>query len=722
MPDDCKVSFTTEKSIRYRPEFDVAQCEKVCLADVDGDGSLEVIILRFNSIKDRFVGELSVYDLELNLKASDRWDGTAMDVAVADIDGDGAVEIIVAGGIKSSAPMIRAYRCDENYKGNLQLSLQLSWEAPEGLFSTAKAVHIVDADGRVEIAVLSVVEGSGDNTGYVQLRLYGADARLKKSTRWTPMGGRIVRWGHCMTAADIDSDGRDELITLINFRHEGKQKAELRAFDHDLILKRRCETLTDDAMFATCMSVGDVDNDGEAEVVVAGAAFPKPWQGATNRLMVFGGDLELKTRTTWKTFRHSWVWDLQIADIDSDGNQEIITYGGTSMRGRNQENANIMGEIRVWDGGGLTTKDMFIWQSKPGEDTRPSRGFALRDGNHTRFVVATSRWSRRQRTQELDIRTLKYEPTAGAMGRYSDFIKAYDERSVEILETLVAPEDGAFTPIALEALAICGGDRAAKAIGKVLIPSDRPLFLRAVGLLRNMSTGAIDELRGIGFALPDDWAIISPFDNASNNGFEAQYPPEIGIDLNAFYAGKDKVVRWGKIDDHRQDVYINLAYTHFESFERTGIEFWWNVLRTESVAYALTYIYSPANMEAQLSVGSADGVKLWLGDELKCSADAVREAAPAQETIPVSLMEGKNRVLLKVANHRTEGWGFYFRVTDTEGRPIPDLRYERPEVSHAHNQMLTCGQLLSLMEAEDEHLRCLAASQWPYAREVAQNL
>jgi hypothetical protein len=712
MTDEPKISFTAGKSIRYSSEFDTVSCEKVYLSDIDADGHPEIIIPRSSSSNDKARGEIAIYDLDLNLKANDDWDGTAMDVVAADVDDDGTVEIIAVGGIKNSTPIMRVYRYNENYKGNLELSMQVSWESPGETFSTAKAVYAadIDKDGQMEVAVLTIVEGSRESNGYAQLRIYDADMQLRRVARWTPMSGSIVKWGHCMTAADIDGDGYDELVVLTNFRHEGKQKSDLRIFDRHLLLKGVCETLADESLFATCISAGDIDQDGNTEIVVGSGVFTRVWQGATNQLMVFDGNLDLKSKTTWKTFRHSWVWDLQIADVDDDGEQEIVTYGGTSMTGRNQEEANIMGEIRVWAGAGLTTKDMFIWQSKPGEDTRPSRGLALKD-EHTRFAVATSRWSRRRRGQELELRMLKYKPAAGVIKRYSEFIKAYDERSVEVLKAFTVPENIAFTPIALEALAVIGGSEATRAIGALLDTQDQLLFLRAVEVLRHKGDEAIDELRRIGFTIPDDWIIVSPFDNTDNRGFSKQYPPEVEADLDAFYAGKDRIVRWGKIDYCRRDAYVELAYAHFESFERTGIEFVWNDLRTESVAYAHTYIHSPASLEAQLRIGSADGMKVWIDDELKYSADMVRDAAPDQDIVPVSLTEGRNRVLLKVTNSKTNGWGFYLRVTDAEGKPIPNLQYERPEVSHVHNRMLTCEQLVSLLETPDENLRCLAAGQ-----------
>lgn len=707
MPENFKVSFTTDKLVRYSSEFNLVNCERVSQADVDGDGNTEIIVLRGGSSEDKSFGEVAIYDLDLNLKASDQWDGTAMDVAIADMDDDGLPEIIVVGGLKDSSPMIRTYKYNEDYKDNLELSSQIAWKAPSELFSTAKAIHINGTD----ISVLSIVEGNQETNGYVQLRNYDADMELKAITRWTPMSGQVTKWGHCMTAVDIDGDGCDELITLINFRHERKQKADLRVFDQNLNLKLQCETLAEQSLFATCMSAADVDGDGKIEVVIAGGAFTKVWHGATNQLMVFGNELGLKHSTTWKTFRHSWVWDLQIIDVDGDGNQEIVTYGGTSLGGKNQDDANIIGEICVWNGENLAGKDMFIWQSKCGEDTRASRGFALRDGDQIRFAVATSRWSRRHHVPELEIRTLKYKPVLGAIEQYSAFVKANEEQDIEALGQFVDPKDSVLSPIALSALATCGG-KAAKPMSSVLSTSDQALFIYAVGLMKGI--GSVDELREVGYTITDDWAIVSPFDNIENIGFDKKYPPETKIDLDAFYAGKDRIVKWGKIEESewesRRGIYIDLAYNYFDSFERTGIEYNWNVLNTMSAAYTLIYVHSPEEMEAQIRFGNTDGIKIWLNDELKFSSDKGRQAAPEQDIVPVSLAKGQNRILLKITNYKTSGWGFYFRITDTDGKPA-DIRYERPEVTHTHNQMLASQQLFSLLDSQDEHLRYLVAKE-----------
>ena len=60
------------------------------------------------------------------------------------------------------------------------------------------------------------------------------------------------------------------------------------------------------------------------------------------------------------------------------------------------------------------------------------------------------------------------------------------------------------------------------------------------------------ELRKVGqsvdlpphFGFPTHWKLIGPFDNALLVGFDAVYPPETKIDLDAGYQGKQGLVKW----------------------------------------------------------------------------------------------------------------------------------------------------------------------------------
>ena len=49
-----------------------------------------------------------------------------------------------------------------------------------------------------------------------------------------------------------------------------------------------------------------------------------------------------------------------------------------------------------------------------------------------------------------------------------------------------------------------------------------------------------------------------------------------------------------------------------------------------------------------------------------------------QDIVPVELKKGNNRLLFKV-DQGTVNWGLIFRVTDENGQPFDDLRFQTPK-------------------------------------------
>ena len=81
----------------------------------------------------------------------------------------------------------------------------------------------------------------------------------------------------------------------------------------------------------------------------------------------------------------------------------------------------------------------------------------------------------------------------------------------------------------------------------------------------------------------------------------------------------------------------------------------------------------------KLRVGSDDAIKVWFDGALVHSFGGERGAAPDDDIVSVRLNAGWTPVLLKVSQTKG-GWGFYFRITDTRGTPIKNLRYAlKPE-------------------------------------------
>jgi putative membrane-bound dehydrogenase-like protein len=146
----------------------------------------------------------------------------------------------------------------------------------------------------------------------------------------------------------------------------------------------------------------------------------------------------------------------------------------------------------------------------------------------------------------------------------------------------------------------------------------------------------------------DRWHIAGPFDNKSGmEGLDIVYPPEKSIDMKATYTGKQGKVSWRTVKANSSG-YVDLA-----AFFAGG--------SSQIVSYLMQEIVSPVDQEATILLGSDDGAKLWVNDQLALTSRLTRAAAPEQDRVKVRLQKGSNRVLLKI-NNGDGAHGFYFTL------------------------------------------------------------
>ncbi|MCA9442981.1 MAG: hypothetical protein KC964_19415, partial [Candidatus Omnitrophica bacterium] len=145
-----------------------------------------------------------------------------------------------------------------------------------------------------------------------------------------------------------------------------------------------------------------------------------------------------------------------------------------------------------------------------------------------------------------------------------------------------------------------------------------------------------------------DWQILGPFDNTDRAGFDTAYPPETGVDLKASYTGAGGQTIYWKAYEPGNTGYVDLA----------------RAIRPDDlpgVAYAYRTFEVDADKSLQVSLGSNDGVQLWLNGERLLSSKASRAARPGDESVTLPMKKGLNAVLLKI-DQLGGGWGFYFAV------------------------------------------------------------
>ena len=152
---------------------------------------------------------------------------------------------------------------------------------------------------------------------------------------------------------------------------------------------------------------------------------------------------------------------------------------------------------------------------------------------------------------------------------------------------------------------------------------------------------------------------IGPFSNKDKKGFAAVYPPETELNFGKTYPTEDGPGTWKKGLS---------ASTGFFNFEPCFKQHDW------IVGYAVTYVQSPSDQEAVLSCGSDDGIKAWVNGKEAIADDAYRGASPGQDNAKITLKKGWNTVLAKVTQG-TYGFGFYLSIVDSNGAPVPDLKF-----------------------------------------------
>ncbi len=158
------------------------------------------------------------------------------------------------------------------------------------------------------------------------------------------------------------------------------------------------------------------------------------------------------------------------------------------------------------------------------------------------------------------------------------------------------------------------------------------------------------------------WHIVSPFDDPDKGRLDTVHPPEEEIDLDAEYSGKYGPIHWIERDSNAGWVGLNALYGQ-------------HTLVNDSIGYAACMVESPEPRDTLVGLGSDDDIAVWLNDEMIWKHEGERGLNRDDDSVKVSLPEGRSRLLLKICN-RKGMWGFFFRFRDPDGNPMEGLSFE----------------------------------------------
>ncbi len=320
----------------------------VIAGEVDGDGKIEIITSggKENSTGS-VLGTICVWNWDnqtLSFKGSYQG-ATASSLCVADVNSDQTVEVLAVGRPLNSKTQLTAW----NWNGaEFALRARVDCGDENG---TANSIFSgdIDCDGTVEVVTAGYSNGLNDSKGQLRVwKMNGDTFSLQTSTMWQTVKGYTLNsagnmQGNTMVNSvklgDVDNDGLPEIVTG-GFTYDGvKVNGQLRIWNFSsqaLNLELSYEYSALGITELKTIALGDANNDGKLEIVASGGTVgytsfsANSTEKETAQLRVWSWDGKTLTQEQsqdWVIGEGVMAWNTAIADLESDGKNEILTVG-----------------------------------------------------------------------------------------------------------------------------------------------------------------------------------------------------------------------------------------------------------------------------------------------------------------------------------------------------------------------------------------------------------
>ncbi|MBN2416473.1 hypothetical protein JXO52_11555 [bacterium] len=171
-------------------------------------------------------------------------------------------------------------------------------------------------------------------------------------------------------------------------------------------------------------------------------------------------------------------------------------------------------------------------------------------------------------------------------------------------------------------------------------------------------SAASGELAICGIPPEQAWLTAGPY--ADRQGFTYN---DIDVTAAAWEGYAEQGDVWKPFADAFHDGYLDFSA--------------WYPDRNWSAAYTLLFVESDIEQDVQLRTGATGPQRLYLNNKEIWKINVDRNAVIDEVCIDAHLVPGINTILMKTSNDYG-AWGVYFRITDSDGRGAPHIRYRVP--------------------------------------------
>jgi uncharacterized protein (DUF2141 family) len=239
-------------------------------------------------------------------------------VAVADVNGDGKPDLLVASWCISSA-------CNNgavsvllgNGDGTFQTAVPYATDAYE---AESVAVADVNGDGKPDLLVANYCDISTCTNGTVSVLLGNGDGTFQTAVPYVSGGYYAVS----VAVADVNGDGKPDLLVenyrVSEFQGPGMVGVLLGNGDGTF---QTAVTYGSGAYYGYAVAVADVNGDGKPDLVAANECNPSNCYFGTVGILLGNGDGTFQAAVTYSS--EGYLTDsVAVADVNGDGKLDLV--------------------------------------------------------------------------------------------------------------------------------------------------------------------------------------------------------------------------------------------------------------------------------------------------------------------------------------------------------------------------------------------------------------